>query len=258
MNDLCNINREIYNTRYSGEYLSLSREGMLPYDKEMVNMRLGLLRKYGPGKNVLDLCCGTGAYLRQEKGIFRRAIGLDFSSKMLKVFAEELSGNRSGDICLIECDARRISLRSETIDFVFSYTSLYHIPQVELAISEMGRVLKSGGVAVFELGNLRSLNTFVCNTTHRTQGIGKPFHIPYEMMLAMISDARLTILEQRAFQILPMWGPTPLWVRPFSQWAFWKRILGVKIGGRMLDERISSCWPLRFFAFRHLFICRKE
>jgi hypothetical protein len=30
-----------------------------------------------------------------------------------------------------------------------------------------------------------------------------------------------------------------------------------EIGGRMLDEWLSSSWPLRHVAFRHLMVCRR-
>lgn len=253
-----NPNRYIYDTKYSDEHLTLKREGMPRYDREMIEIRLELLRKYGTRKCVLDLCCGTGSYLLYQWGIFDKAIGIDFSSNLLKIFFKKLNGNKPENLWLLECDARQVALRSKSVDFVFSYTSLYHVPHLEIAITEVSRVLKSGGMAVFELGNLWSLNTYVCERAHRRDGIAKPFHIPYPSMLRIIRDAKLTIIEQRAFQILPMWGQSPIWLRPLANWHWWKKILGIKVGGRMIDEQISSLWPLRLFAFRHLFICRKD
>jgi hypothetical protein len=33
--------------------------------------------------------------------------------------------------------------------------------------------------------------------------------------------------------------------------------MGRPQGGRMLDERLSSAWPVRHLAFRHLVVLRK-
>ncbi len=252
-----NPNRQIYDTKYTDSHLLLEKEDMLPYDREMIKIRLELIRKYGTGKSVLDLCCGTGAYLRQEGGRFRQAVGVDFSSNMLNILKDKLGDRIPTNLFLVQSDAQEMGLRSELVDFVFSLTSLYYVPQVALAVAEISRVLKPGGYAVFELGNLWSLNTHVCQVAHRRQGVAKPFHIPYAAMLQAIQEADLTILEHRVFQILPLWGGRPLWLRPLTDWR-WKWLMGLKIGGRMVDEWVSSRWPLCLLAFRHLFVCRKQ
>ncbi len=254
--DNLNPNRNIYDTIYSGNELVLNREGMLSYDREMIRLRLELLKRYGYGKTVLDLCCGAGDYLRQEWGAFPLAVGVDFSRNMLNVFKKKLDGNLPSNLLLLQGDARQIGLRSEGIDFVYSFTSLYYVPQVALALAEISRVLRPGGFAVFELGNQWSLNTHVCLEGNRKLGIAKPFHISCSAMLKAIQKANLTILEHRVFQILPMWGGGWLWLRPLTDWR-WKWLMGIKIAGRMVDEWISSLWPLRLLAFRHLFICQK-
>ena len=256
LSDQDNPNRGIYNTKYSGREMSLDGARM-PYDNEMIKLRLELLRRYGHDKITLDLCCGTGSYLRRAWGRFRRAVGLDFSRKMLQVFTEELGGDIPDNLLLLEGDARRIALRPGSMEFVFSFTSLYHVPQVSLAVAEIGRVLKPGGFAVLEMGNRWSLNTLVSARAHRRQGFAKPFHVSCPAMFGMIRNAGLTIREHRCFQLLPMWGGGPVWLRPLTDWR-WKWIMGIKIGGRMLDEWLSSSWPWRYLAFRHLFVCQKK
>ncbi len=255
--DQDNPNREIYNTAYSGGEMSLFTPEILTYDREMIRLRLELLRRFGSGKIVLDLCCGTGSYLRQEWGQFLNAVGVDFSRKMLEVFKRELGEEMPSNLLLLEGDARRVPVRSRTMNLVFSFTSLYYVPRVSLAVAEISRVLKPGGVAVFELGNQWSLNTYVSERAHRRQGIAKPFHVSCPAMVRMIQEANLDLIEHRAFQLLPMWGGGPFWLRPLTDWR-WKWLLGLKVGGRMLDERLSSLWPLKFLAFRHLFVCQKQ
>lgn len=254
--DQDNPNRQIYNTVYSGREMSLLTPGMLPYDREMVQLRLELLRRYGSGKAALDLCCGTGSYLRRDPGLFSRAVGLDFSRGMLEVCKQEWGGEIPPRLHLLEADARRVPLRSGSVDLVFSFTSLYYVPRVSAAVAEIGRVLKPGGIALLELGNRWCLNTLVSARAHRRQGIAKPFHVSYPAMVRMLREAGLEVAEHRVFQLLPMWGGGPLWLRPLTDWR-WKWLLGIKLGGRMLDERFSGLWPFKYMAFRHLFVCRK-
>ena len=67
---------------------------------------------------------------------------------------EEQLGTIPTNLRLIEADATSLPLEKNSFDFAFSYASLYGVPNVEKAISEIGRVLKPGGYAVIELGNL--------------------------------------------------------------------------------------------------------
>jgi ubiquinone/menaquinone biosynthesis C-methylase UbiE len=250
-----NPNKYIFDTKYTEEQLNLDSAAMRPYDKEMVKLRIDLVRRYGAGKTVLDLCCGTGSYLRIDDFQLVKAIGIDFSSKMLRIFKEKLGGEIPENLLLINGDARSIALQSGSIDFIYSFTSLYYVPDVSLAIREIARVLKPGGFAAFELGNQWSLNTYVCHAACRKGSVAKPFHVSRQEMLKMIQAAGLKIQKQRVFQLLPMWGGG-LWIRPLTDWR-WKWLMELKFRGRMLDELISGLWPLRSLAFRHLFLCQK-
>ncbi len=256
--DVGNTNREIFNASVSSsnkDPLSLDKLDLSPYDQRMMELRLRLIRQYGKQKTVLDLCCGTGSYLLPYLTLFVSAIGVDFSENLLNVLRQKLKGQIPGNLLPILGDARQIPVQSNTIDFIYSFCSLYYIPGVREAIQEMSRVLRQGGIAVFELGNYWSLNTYVCNWAHRTRGIAKPFHISYPEMLHSIQSSGLTILEERVFQLLPMWGG-PLWLFPLVT-SMWKMLLGVRVGDRMLDEYISGFGPLKYLAFRHLFVCKK-
>ena len=115
-------------------------------------------------------------------------------------------------------------MKDRTLDFVYSYTSLYHVPEVEFSLSEIGRVLRPRGYAVIELGNLCSINTIVCKVQYH-HGWAKPYHISYPKMLQYLEQANLEIVEYRAFQLLNTLV-TPielLYLFPFTN-PFWKNI----------------------------------
>jgi ubiquinone/menaquinone biosynthesis C-methylase UbiE len=250
------LNREIYATRYTGEQLRM--RPATAYDAWLARHRLSLIERYGRGKDVLDLCCGTGEYLIPALGLVRRAVGVDFTRQFLDAFRESLGGSLPAHLALIEGDATRLPLRDASFDFTFSYCSLYSVPRVDAALAEVGRTLRPGGYAAVELGNLHSLNTLVVEARHREDGWTKPCHVPYAKIRAYVRDAGLAVTEWRAFQVLPMHGAPRRWraLTPLLG-SWWKRPMGAQILGRMLDEWISSAWPIRYLAFRHFLVLKK-
>jgi ubiquinone/menaquinone biosynthesis C-methylase UbiE len=256
-NYLMSVNREIFNNNYPENSLCL--KPTTTYDGRMITLRFLLIERFGAGKDVLDLCCGTGSYLIPIVDRVKSAVGLDFSSTMLDGFRKTLQRPFPSHLVLVEADARALPLGDESFDFVFSYASLYYVPNIQAALNEVGRVLRSGGHAALELGNLYSLNTLVSNIQHKNCGWAKPFHIPYGTMRRYLQDAGLNVVEWRAFQALPMYGaPKRLFYLYPLLSSLWKRILGIQVKGRMLDERVSGSWPVRLFAFRHLFLVTKR
>jgi SAM-dependent methyltransferase len=163
----------------------------------------------------------------------------------------------SGSAGFVEGDARSLPFADGSFDTVFSFTSLYYVPDVQPAIAEIARVLRPSGVAIIELGNSRSLATLINAISHRLYGWAKSYAIPYRDILDAISNAGLGIEQHQAFQTLPLFGPRLVQLLlPFSTSAF-KYPLGVMVRGRMLDSIISGAPLLRRVAYRHLFVLRK-
>lgn len=252
-----NINKEIFNNIYSEDILSIKLETV--YSKRVIHIRFSLIERFGSGREILDLCCGDGSYLIPVLDRVRSAVGVDFSEKMLEGFRKKLDGKLHSHLLLVKTDIERLPFLKNSFDFVFCYSSLYYVADVKKAIQEVSRVLRFGGYAVLELGNLYSLNTVVCNTQHENLGLPKPFHISYRNMHCYLKEAGLEIMERRSFQILPMYGtPKRLFYLYPLLCSYWKKIFGIQIRGKMLDEWISGSWPLRYLAFRHLFLVRKK
>jgi len=87
-------------------------------------------------KIVLELGCGVGAL----SGMHANYIGLDFSLVALKKF---IKGTK-----LINGDMQRLPLKDESVDFIFSWAALEHVPNPERVLDEVGRVLKVGGTVL--------------------------------------------------------------------------------------------------------------
>ncbi len=250
------VNRAIFNQNYSDANLRLAPP--TPYDARMVALRFAYLDQYAPGSDVLDLCCGSGSYLVPVLDRVRSAVGVDFSSTLLDAFRSNLNGELPEKLRLIEADARSLPVESESVDFVWSFTSLYYVPEVQRALAEVGRVLRPGGHAVLEIGNLWSLNTVLTRYHYRNSGWACPFHVSPSRMMQGLRGAGLVVKERRCFQILPMYSaPRRLFYLYPLLHPVWKRLMGVQVGAKMLDERVSTAWPLRQFAFRWLLVVEK-
>jgi demethylmenaquinone methyltransferase/2-methoxy-6-polyprenyl-1,4-benzoquinol methylase len=100
---------------------------------------------------ILDLCCGTGDFLRD---VSRSApkdsllLGLDFSREMLSKALHQERGNneRKG---FILADAKNLPFQDGRIDCIgvsFSFRNLtYDNPQADNYLSEILRVIRNGG-----------------------------------------------------------------------------------------------------------------
>lgn len=103
-----------------------------------------------PAGRVLDDGCGVG--LLAKKLANDRVVGIDISSEMLR--HASANSNR-----LILGNSQELPLRDKSFDIVFCRSLLHHLPVPELAISEIHRILRPGGEAVFADTNASLLST---------------------------------------------------------------------------------------------------
>jgi SAM-dependent methyltransferase len=227
--------------------------GAIDYFKEIEEIRLQLIKEYGRDKEVLDLCCGVGNHLLRSRCFIKKGIGIDLSRKMIQQALAMKNQARAGNIEFIESNAKQIPFADATFDLVYSFSSLYYIPSVQQVILEAARILRPGSIAILEFGNLHSLNTIVCQSYPE---LALPFHIKIKEMKRIIRNAGLEIVGLRRFQILPLWGERPVWLKPLLL-PFWKRFMQKEIKGKMLDEWLSNMLFFKCFSFRHTIICKK-
>lgn len=109
----------------------------------------------GPGEQVLDVGCGSGAVTRAMARLVApdgRATGLDASPALLafaRQYAEEEAPGQSIDFR--EGDCRSLPFPDASFDAVLAATVLSHVPDAERALAEMVRVTRPGGrVGVFD------------------------------------------------------------------------------------------------------------
>lgn len=248
------INRDKYDRFYDISAGSIQTPGdSKEYFSRLVKARLALIREHGTNKTVLDLCCGTGDYLLESRGIIEKGAGIDFSVRMIQAATSKKASVNARNVAFAVSSARCIPFAEDTFDLVYSFSSLYYVPAPERVISEVARVLKRSSIAIMEFGNIYSLNTLVCEAYSE---LAVSCHVRTGRIRQAIAKAGLKAQECRRFQILPLWGDRPAWLRPLLH-PGWKRLLERVVGKRTLDEALCEIPILRRFCFRQMFICRK-
>ena len=112
----------------------------------------------GLEESILDLGAGTGKSLAEyfHAHRFPRAVGCDFSEDMLGRAEKRLGSAAS----FVVCDFHELPFPSNTFDLVTGSFILRSVQDMNQFLSEVKRVLKTGGKAVF-LELTRPTNPFV-------------------------------------------------------------------------------------------------
>lgn len=94
---------------------------------------------------ILDLCTGTGdlAYLLSKEYPNSKVIGIDFSEKML-----EIARKKHSDLEFIEGDCTQLPFEEKSFDLCVISFGLRNIEDIEKALKEIHRVLKTEGIFI--------------------------------------------------------------------------------------------------------------
>ncbi|MEM2779996.1 MAG: class I SAM-dependent methyltransferase [Candidatus Bathyarchaeia archaeon] len=227
--------------KYFDEWTCKTKQIMYEgYDKELVKIKIFMTLKYlSKGFRVLDAGCGIGNITNVLAGYCDNIVGVDFSSLNVKKAKDNLRSKRNAEVILADITA--LPLQDAKFDVIVSYSTLYYVEELNKALEEFHRILRNGGYAIFELGNKYSWNAL----QYRWQsGVILHLRSPDELVF-FIKKSFFSVKERRIFQLFPI-------IHIFE------RIFCCRIGGRLIEEWISSTPILRNFSFRYLFVCKKE
>ncbi len=136
-----------YYDRFSETY---ERERHHGYHKLIDELELGLIRKYGAGKDVFEAGCGTGLLLQEAAKVARSAVGLDLSRGML-------GPAKARGLRVVQGSLTSVPLPSASVDLVYSMKVLAHVPPIREALAELSRLVRPGGHLLLEFYNPWSL-----------------------------------------------------------------------------------------------------
>jgi SAM-dependent methyltransferase len=104
------------------------------------------------GKRMLELGCGAGRMTHSFARRFARVYAFDLSREML-FRARQIHSEQNNILWLLSNGSDFSCVASDSMDFVFSYLVLQHLPEETLVfqyIREMLRVVRPGGAFLFQ------------------------------------------------------------------------------------------------------------
>ncbi|KDP41368.1 hypothetical protein JCGZ_15775 [Jatropha curcas] len=105
------------------------------------------------GKNIIDASCGSGLFSRlfAKSGLFSLVVALDYSENMLRQcyeFIKQEENFPKENLILVRADISRLPFRSGSVDAVHAGAAIHCWPSPSVAVAEISRVLRPGGVLV--------------------------------------------------------------------------------------------------------------
>jgi len=157
------------------------------FQRDVGHRLLELLPKSLTGKVVLDLGCGTGYFSRllQDRGA--QVICADLSQAMLSQ-AQRRCGDKGMTYLL--ADAESLPLESDSVDFVFSSLALQWCSTLSAPLSEIRRVTKPLGQAVFST----LLDGSLCELKRSWSKIDSHQHV---IDFVTLSDVKIALAQSK-------------------------------------------------------------
>ena len=151
--------------RYERKYHKMDDKVIEQYAKQdNLDIRVNIHKKYSKNKlgfnnwifsnyqitnevKVLELGCGTGELWKSNSDSIdkmKQLVITDFSKDMVKT-TKSVIGNRD-NVNYGIMDIQKIAFENETFDIVIANMLLHHVNDIPNALSEVNRVLKTGGI----------------------------------------------------------------------------------------------------------------
>ncbi len=155
-----------------------------------------------PDDELLDVGCGSGAFLARHARHVRRVAAIDLSDLQIALARRNL-GDRitAGSADVVQGDAAALPWPDDTFTVVTSMETFAGFPDPEQVLAEMFRVLRPGGRVVLNIGEAVPAGT----PTQRRWGL----------LWLWADDTVQRMVEQAGFtdvtmQYTPAWGDDPI------------------------------------------------
>lgn len=107
---------------------------------------LAVAQLLGPGDEVLECACGTGAISTFLAPICKRLIATDFSEGMLKQARKKLAKYRN--VMVERADITKLHYADDSFDIVVAGNVIHLLPDPGAVMRELERVARPGGIIV--------------------------------------------------------------------------------------------------------------
>jgi SAM-dependent methyltransferase len=152
---------EVYWRHYNEEVPTIDEEFEIwgPYHQHRHELRYDLVadvvrRHLPPGGRVFDLGSGSANVADRLTDLDALYIGMDFGQPMVEYAKKKLSGRKASlGAVFLRGDGAQLPLAQKSCDVVVMSEVIEHLTRPELAVWEVSRILKPGGVFVMTTNN---------------------------------------------------------------------------------------------------------
>lgn len=164
------------------------------------------MRRAGPREHVLDVACGTGLVsvaAAEAVGPDGRVLGVDLSGRMVEAGRRRCAGLGLSNVAFERMEAESLDLADGSFDVVLCALGLMYVPEPELALREMRRVLRPGGRMVVAVWGERAQRGWsavfpIVDEEVVSQGCPLFFRLGQSDTLRQLcADAQLAVVQQR-------------------------------------------------------------
>jgi len=124
------------------------------YHKLIDDQAAAIVSRYAAGKEALEVGCGTGLILERIARVASRARGIDLSPGML-------AQARGRGLEVEVANATELPFEDDSFDVAYSFKVLAHVPAWQRSVAEMVRIVRPGGVVIFDVYNRNSLRYLI-------------------------------------------------------------------------------------------------
>jgi len=157
---------------------------------------------------VLDAGCGQGKSFRLLIEHFspQRLIGVDAEVKCLQ-YAQAEAFKEKIPIELRHCDIAALDVADASVDLVFCHQTFHHLSRQQMALAQMFRVLKPGGLLLFAESTRAYIHSWIIRLLFR-----HPMHVQRSAgeYLAMIREQGFTFGSQNVSLPYLWWSRSDL------------------------------------------------
>jgi ubiquinone/menaquinone biosynthesis C-methylase UbiE len=108
------------------------------------------------GKKVLEIGCGSGVDAMEFARHGAIVTATDMTGNAVNL-TRELAAEAGLSVEVVQTSATKLPFPDSSFDCVYSYGVLHHVPEVEVVLGEIKRVLRAGGTLMAMLYNKNSL-----------------------------------------------------------------------------------------------------
>jgi len=128
-----------------------TRDILQPVVKMAARRRYEELLEFSPGRDILEVGCGTGEFLRHAHDAGHRVTGIDLSGEAVRYVREHHPGID------VRCQSLETAgLLPASFDVIAAFHVLEHVSDPIGLLSQMKRLLRPGGLVYVRVPNLNS------------------------------------------------------------------------------------------------------